>query len=134
RPARARVVLGTRIEEQLAAANALIDALVLRVPVFAGESPLGAALPGDVKLLGRQKLPPFFVAFSQRPLLTIHGVLLAGEPPQPVAETDRDPDEKECHDYKPKHGSPRHEVLLPRHRTNALYSVPRRLRLCFAGL
>ena len=35
RPARARVVLGTGVEERLAAANALIDALVLRVPVFA---------------------------------------------------------------------------------------------------
>src|SRR5436853_4588134 len=57
-PSGARVELGAGGEEIVAAADTLVDARVVRVPVGAGEGPLRAALPGhDELLLGEALLP-----------------------------------------------------------------------------
>src|SRR5262249_22829594 len=58
RPPRAGVVLGLGVEQRLAAADTLENAVVLGVPVSAAEGPLGALLPRHPKLLVRQlRLP-----------------------------------------------------------------------------
>jgi hypothetical protein len=63
RPAGTGLELMVRAEELGATAPAVIDAAFVVVPVFAGEGGLGAFLPGDLELLGRELLAPFGVGF-----------------------------------------------------------------------
>src|SRR5262245_24806625 len=59
-PARARIELVFRAEQFLTAADANVDALLVIIPIFAGEGDLGPLLTGDLVLNRRQKLLPFF--------------------------------------------------------------------------
>ena len=52
-----------RIEQRVAAAHAVVDALVFTLIVGATKGRLGAVLAGDMILLGRQFLHPFLVGF-----------------------------------------------------------------------
>src|SRR6185437_3021183 len=52
RPARTGIELRVRVEQRLAAAHALVHAVLLGVPVLAGEGPFGALLAGDSELFG----------------------------------------------------------------------------------
>src|SRR5262245_62428752 len=62
-PAGARVILGSRVEQRRAAADAGIDARGLAVGILAGEGALGALLACDAILLRRQLLPPLRIRF-----------------------------------------------------------------------
>src|SRR5438876_4021446 len=63
RPAGAGLEFGRGIEQQLPAADALVDAVVLGVPVFAGEGALGAFLTRDAELLRRELFTPLRFGF-----------------------------------------------------------------------
>ena len=63
-PAGAGIKLCIRTEKFLAAACAAIGAGGFGVPVFAGEGLLGAGLPGDAVLIGREDGLPLVVAFA----------------------------------------------------------------------
>src|SRR5262249_19028467 len=70
RPAGSRIELGRCIKQWLPAADALIDARFLRIPVRAREGPFGALLAGNMELLRRQSLPPFSIGFLD---FAVHG-------------------------------------------------------------
>src|SRR5205823_14945781 len=53
-------------KQRLPAADAVVGAGVLGVPVFAAESPLRSLLAGDAVLFGREELPPFLVGLRVR--------------------------------------------------------------------
>jgi len=59
-----------RIEQRMAATNAMVGARLLGVPMFSSESPLSALLPADLILLRRQLLAPFLICFGH---LVCHG-------------------------------------------------------------
>src|SRR6185437_10077684 len=63
RPACAAIEFRLRGEELLAAADAGIGAGAMLVPIFAGESALGAFLARDAELLGRKLCLPFRIGF-----------------------------------------------------------------------
>ena len=63
RPAASGVILRIRFEKLVAAAYAEEEALVMEVPVFAGEGGLGAFFAGDFELFGGQEFAPFVVGF-----------------------------------------------------------------------
>ena len=65
RPAGARLELRVGREQRRAAAHAHVGAVVVAVPVLAGERPLGAGLAGDLVLLGRQPLTPLVVGLRE---------------------------------------------------------------------
>ena len=58
RPAAARIELGGRTEQRLAAARAVISARRVALVVFAAERALGGLHPGDTEALGRELLHP----------------------------------------------------------------------------
>src|SRR4029077_13814890 len=62
RPPGAGVELRLRLEERRASPCALVDALLLRGVVLAGEGALRAVLPQHPVLLGRQALLPLLIA------------------------------------------------------------------------
>src|SRR5581483_11360681 len=64
RPAGARIELGVRAEQLQSTADADVLALLVIVPVLAGESALGAVVAGDFVLLRRQFLPPLFLGLA----------------------------------------------------------------------
>src|SRR5581483_2954048 len=64
RPAGAAIELGVRAEQLQAAADADVFALLVIVPVLAGESALGAVVSCDFVLLGRQLLAPLFIGLD----------------------------------------------------------------------
>ena len=66
RPAAAGIKFGVRLEQNLAARRAAIDARLLGVPVFAGERPFRAGLAQDVILFGRQDFAPFGLGALER--------------------------------------------------------------------
>ena len=61
RPAAARIELCRRVEQQLAADDAVVLAVFLMVPILAGEGSFGPLLLGDMVLLGREPGPQFGV-------------------------------------------------------------------------
>ena len=69
-PAAARVVLRVRLEEQRAAAGAMVGARVEDVVVLTGECRFGALLAEHLVFLGCQLVSPFGVGL----LDSIHGV------------------------------------------------------------
>src|SRR3569833_2870736 len=69
-PAAAGVELRVRGEQLRAAAGAAVGAVLVMVPVLAGEGAFGSRLPQHAELLGRQRLPPLLVAL--RDLLVAH--------------------------------------------------------------
>src|SRR5271165_2612111 len=60
-PSASRVELGLGVEQLVAAADTEINALVMEIPVLAGECALGAFFARDLVLLGSQQLSPFLV-------------------------------------------------------------------------
>src|SRR3546814_10016334 len=58
-PSRARIEFGVACEQRRSAAGAAVHPGVVIIPVFAGESPLGAGLAQNMILIGRQCLAPF---------------------------------------------------------------------------
>src|SRR5881397_760281 len=58
RPTGSRVELRGAVEERLAAADTAVNAILMVVPVRAGEGALGALFTGYVILVGRQLLLP----------------------------------------------------------------------------
>ena len=61
RPSRARIEFGTGVEEQYTAPRTVIRAIVMHVPVLAGERALRPLLAKDVELLRRQLLTPLLL-------------------------------------------------------------------------
>src|SRR5262249_35278239 len=68
RPTGAGVELGAGVEQGLAAADATVDAGVLRIPVGPTEGPLGGLPPGYPKLLGAQCLTPLRLTLLDTPV------------------------------------------------------------------
>src|SRR5262245_58898740 len=64
-PAGARVELGLRREQRLAAGHAAVGAVLVVVPVDAGEGRLGAAVAGHLELEGGEPLAPALVGGGQ---------------------------------------------------------------------
>src|SRR6202030_239447 len=64
-PAGARLELGVGREQRLTATHALVDTVVVTVPVLTGERPLGAGLPGNLELLGSEPLLPLGVGLRE---------------------------------------------------------------------
>src|SRR5271156_984591 len=60
-PAAARVILAIGFEQLIAATYAEVQALVMQVPVLAGEGALRAFFASDFELLGGQELAPLLV-------------------------------------------------------------------------
>ena len=61
RPSGAGIEFGTEVEEQRTAPRTVIRAIVVHVPVLAGESTLGPLLAKNVELLRRQLLAPLLL-------------------------------------------------------------------------
>ena len=59
-PASTGFELGVRVEQWRATADAVIDSSFFVIPIFSGESGLGAALAGDIELFGRKLRAPLF--------------------------------------------------------------------------
>ena len=74
-PAGAGVELGVGGEQLGAAADAAVHAVVLLVPVGAGEGALGAGLAGHLVLLGRQLLAPQVLTAGGQALTKDNGLL-----------------------------------------------------------
>ena len=64
RPSGARLEFGFRAEERLPTTNAVVGALSFAVPIFSGERRLGAFLPGNRVLFGRESRAPFVFGMS----------------------------------------------------------------------
>jgi len=65
-PAGSRIELRVRMEQFSAAANAVVHAVRLAVPVLTGKGSLGTFFSGDTELLRSEFLFPLVVFFSQR--------------------------------------------------------------------
>src|SRR5262245_7032592 len=63
-PTGARVELGAGVEQRLAATDAFVHAIVVVVPVLAGEGAFGAVLAGHAVLLRRQLLAPLLIRLA----------------------------------------------------------------------
>src|SRR5258706_10881388 len=72
-PATSRLELRVRLKQWISAAHARVSAVLMMVPVFAGERWLSAFLPGDLILIRRQLLAPFFVGLHN--LVVRHSLL-----------------------------------------------------------
>src|ERR1700730_11550904 len=63
-PAAFGVELSVRAQKFVAAANAEVDALIMKGPVFSGKGSFGALSPRHCKLFGCQHLAPFFIGLG----------------------------------------------------------------------
>lgn len=60
-PTGSRIKLGLRGEQRESAADAVVDAFFLEIPVGTGKGAFRSVFAGDAKLFGAQSNPPFFV-------------------------------------------------------------------------